>query len=190
MLVPSPRGDGEKVRRQPRMRGAFQLLLLQPPMKWRSRTAATSIAPHLLRPLIRCCRTTFSPLRGAKGRQAFSRGWRCVRCAVLGRRQRSAPHPVLPHHLLPAARGEGTGRRFLGIGSACGALFWGEGGERPLICGYRRTCAFARCEGNKRSAVRSSNDGIELARWPDVRLHSNPRLRATAGRIRCPPRVP
>ena len=78
--IPSPRCNGEKslprtrsgVRRQPRMRGAFVLLLLQKQMKRRLRTAAASIAPHLPRPLIRCCRTTFSPLRGAKGRLALS----------------------------------------------------------------------------------------------------------------------
>ena len=40
-------------------------------MNRRSRTTATPIAPHLPRPLIRCCRTTFSPLRGAKD------GWCC-----------------------------------------------------------------------------------------------------------------
>ena len=66
MPVPSPRGDGEKVPRQRRMRGAF-VLLLQPPMKRRLRTAAAANAPHLPRPLIRCCRTTFSPLARGEG---------------------------------------------------------------------------------------------------------------------------
>ena len=69
--IPSPRGDGEKVRRQHRMRGAFGLFL-QPPTKLRVRTSAAAIAPHLPRPLIRCCRTTFSPLRVAKGQLVLS----------------------------------------------------------------------------------------------------------------------
>ncbi len=38
------------------------------PMKRRLRTPASAIAPNLPRPLIRCCRTTFSPLARGEGK--------------------------------------------------------------------------------------------------------------------------
>ena len=54
-------------------------------MNRRSRTAAMAIAADLPRPLIRCCRTTFSPLRGAKGPAYVSRD-----CCDLAQKRRSS----------------------------------------------------------------------------------------------------
>ena len=96
MLVPSPRGDGEKVRRQPRMRGAFVLHLCS------SNESALAHGcnvdrTHLPRPLIRCCRTTFSPLARGEGKLALSQ-----ECKL--RFRENASYPFSP---LRGAKGPG-----------------------------------------------------------------------------------
>ena len=168
MLVPSPRGDGEK--------GG-----------WCCRKIASCT-------LVKAHACPFSPWRRGEGAAAAADEGRfrasssatadevarARSCSIDCSPPPTAPHPVLPHHLLPAARGEETRMRCsrllrsrakmaeqrskFGLGGAAG----GQQGHARRSSGHAADAGFhARCS---RCVDGHVKPGDSIRAWPPARV--------------------